>query len=191
MQQDFKNDIENCIKILHAGGTILYPTDTIWGIGCDATNEEAVKKIFTLKQREDSKSMIILLSNIIYIEKYVDDPEPEILNYISNVSQPTTAIYNNGKNIAKNLISEDGSVAIRIIKDEFCSSLINKLKKPLVSTSANISGHSSPVLFNDISAEIKNGVDYIVQHHRSDFKVAKPSAIIKLNKEKKIIVVRP
>ena len=190
MQENFNNDIKQCLRVLQEGGIILYPTDTIWGIGCDATNQQAVQKIFTLKQREDSKTMIILISEQIDIETYVTNPAPEIKNYTSNTTRPVTAIYKNGKNVAAGLISGDGTIAIRITKDEFCSALINKYTKPLVSTSANISGRPAPANFSDIDINIKKGVDYIVQHRRSDFRVAKPSVIIKLNEDRKIIVVR-
>lgn len=185
------NDIERSLETLKSGGIILYPTDTIWGIGCDATNPEAVQKIFDLKQREDAKTMIILISPQLDINRYVTDPSPEILKYVSNRPQPVTAIYEKGKNIAQNLLHTDGTVAIRITRDDFCSALINKLNTPLVSTSANISGKTAPANFSYIDTTIKKGVDYIVQHRRSDFKVAKPSAIIKLSEDGKIIVIRP
>lgn len=186
----FKNDIESCLIVLKKGGLILYPTDTIWGIGCDATNQQAVNKIFALKKRVDDKTMIILLSRLTDIGNYVVKPEPQILNYLITTRHPTTAVYDNGINMANGLISKDGSVAIRIIRDEFGATLINSFGKPIVSTSANISGEPTPAIFNDISDEIKNGVDYIVQHRRGDSKVAKPSTIIKLNDEKKIVVIR-
>ena len=188
---DFAKDIEQCLSVLNRGGIILYPTDTVWGIGCDATNENAVNKIFTLKKREDSKSMIILISDKLNITDYVDAPNVEIMNFISKTTQPTTVIYDNVKNVAKSLINKDGSIAIRIVRDDFCVALINKFKKPIVSTSANNSGMPAPAIFNTIQPEIKNGVDYIVQHRQRDFRVAKPSAIIKLSEEGKIIVLRP
>ncbi|MEO6453664.1 MAG: L-threonylcarbamoyladenylate synthase [Ginsengibacter sp.] len=187
---EFTNDIENCLKILNTGGIILYPTDTVWGIGCDATNQQAVEKIFALKQRKDSKAMIILISEQMDIGRYVKAPDDKILNYVSQTSQPVTAVYENGINVAHSLISEDGTIAIRITIDEFCTALLNKFNKSLVSTSANISGKPAPAIFKDISVEIKNGVDYIVQHRQSDFRVAKASAIIRLNKEKEIVVLR-
>ena len=190
MHPDILDEINLCSKMLTQGKIILYPTDTIWGIGCDATNEEAVKKIFTLKQREDSKSMIILLAEINEITNYVTTLYGEILNYLSNATQPTTVIYEGGKNVAKTLINNDGTIAIRIVEDEFCKILINKTGKPLVSTSANISGEPSPANFSEISAEIKNGVDYVVQHRQGDFKAAKPSVIIKMNDEGEIITIR-
>ncbi len=190
MQITFDNDIQQCIKTLLAGKIILYPTDTVWGIGCDATNAKAVNKIFKIKKRAESKSMIILLTDEKDIFDYADNPEPEILHYITSTSQPTTAIYNKGKNIANNLINKDGSIAIRIVHDDFCKALINAFGKSIVSTSANISGAPVAVNFKEIAEEIKNGVDYIVQHRRDDFKVAKPSAIIKLDEEKKIVFIR-
>ncbi len=186
----FENDIKSCLSVLKKGGLILYPTDTIWGIGCDATNQSAVNKIFKLKKRVDNKTMIILLSRQTDIRNYVVKPKPQILDYLANTSQPTTAIYDNGKNVASGVISKDGSVAIRIVRDVFCTTLINTFGKPIISTSANISGELPPAIFNDISDEIKNGVDYIVQHRRGDLKVAKPSSIIKLNDEKKIVIIR-
>jgi L-threonylcarbamoyladenylate synthase len=135
--------------------------------------------------------MIILISNANDIPRYVAEPDTEILNYLSKTSLPTTAIYTKGINVAHSLISNDGTIAIRIVKDEFCARLIKAFGKPIVSTSANVSGRPSPKNFNEISEEIKNGVDYIVQHRRDDFGGARPSAIIKMNNEKKIVVVRP
>ncbi len=187
---EFENDIESCLNVLKTGGLILYPTDTVWGIGCDATNEFAVTKIFELKKRADNKTMIVLISREIDVSNFVVKPDPQIFNYLANTAHPTTAIYDNGINVARGLISKDGSVAIRIVKDKFCTTLINRLEKPIVSTSANISGEATAAIYNDISDEIKNGVDYIVQHRQGDFKVAKPSVIIKLNEEKKIVVLR-
>src|SRR5688572_29392167 len=159
----FENDIESCLVVLKKGGLILYPTDTIWGIGCDATNQQAVNKIFALKKRADNKTMIILLSKQTDISNYVATPHPQILDYLANTTQPTTAIYNKGVNVANGLISKDGSVAIRIVRDEFCATLINRFGKPIISTSANISGERFPETFKEISDEIKNGVDYIVK----------------------------
>jgi L-threonylcarbamoyladenylate synthase len=188
--QSFAKDIENCLAVLTSGGLILYPTDTIWGIGCDATNELAVNKIFELKHRAESKAMIILLSDEKEITRYVKGPDPEIVNYISIASQPTTAIFEKGMNIACELLSYHGTIAIRIVKDKFCANLINEFGKPIVSTSANIAGQPAPANFIEINKKIKNGVDYIVQHRQDDFKAAKPSAIIKMNDERQIIIVR-
>jgi L-threonylcarbamoyladenylate synthase len=190
MRTNIRKEVELCAKTLNDGGLILYPTDTIWGIGCDAANETAIDKVFKLKQRAESKSLIVLLADIKDIANYVGDADDKILDYISNASHPVTAIYEDGKNVAANLLNKDGTIAIRIVRDAFCATLINKLKKPLVSTSANVSGEDAPANFSDINSKIKNGVDYIVQHRQGDFRVAKPSEIIRLNKGKDIEVIR-
>jgi len=187
---DFETDIKNCLKILDEEGIILYPTDTIWGIGCDATNSKAIKKIFELKKREEKKSMIILVDNETMISNYVSNPSKKILSFISSSIKPTTAIFKNAVHLPSNLVNEDGSVAIRIVKDDFCCELIRKLKKPLVSTSANISGESSPQNFREVSDKIKNGVDYIVQHRQNDLSKSSPSSIILLNKNNEIEFIR-
>jgi L-threonylcarbamoyladenylate synthase len=190
MNKDFQIDIINSLKTLHSEGIILYPTDTIWGIGCDATNRTAVQKIFELKRRPEKKSMIILVSDKKMIREYVSDASEKILAFISNAENPTTAIFENAIHLPSNLINEDGSIAIRIAKDEFCIELIRQLKKPLVSTSANISGEKFPQNFKEVSGEIKNGVDYIVQHRQNDFSEKAPSSIIKLNEENEIQIIR-
>lgn len=182
-------DIRNCLNVLKDGGLLLYPTDTVWGIGCDATNARAVDKIFALKQREESKSMIILLADIRQVGSYADAPGPLITGYLSKAAKPTTVIYENGRNVAPGLISTDGTVAIRVVQDEFCRELIGLLNKPLVSTSANISGTAAPPAFRDISEHIKKGVDYIAQHRQGDPEAARPSSIIRINGQK-IIVLR-
>ena len=149
---NFQNDINECITVLQAGGIILYPTDTIWGLGCDATNSAAVAKIYALKKRAENKSMIVLLSEEEEIEKYCKEPSEAIKKIIKNEIRPLTIIYPNAKNLAKNLIGEDGTIAIRIANESFCASLINTFEKPIVSTSANISGEQSPKNFRDISS---------------------------------------
>ncbi len=186
----FENDINHSLKVLQSGGIILYPTDTIWGIGCDATNMNAIKKIFQLKKRAEKKSMIILVNHESMIGDYVSDPSFKLLSFIAAQKKPTTAIFNNATHLPAQLINEDGSIAIRIVQDDFCNNLIFNLKKPLVSTSANISGEKFPQIFNDISEEIKNGVDYIVQHRQNDFRINSPSSIIKLNDNNKIEIIR-
>lgn len=178
----FTNDIDQCLAVLNKGGLILYPTDTIWGIGCDATNEKAVERIYTLKHRPGSKNMIILLSEEKDILKYVTQPELQIFDYIKGVSKPTTVIYEGATGLAKNLVNEDATIAIRIVNDAFCKLLVKLFQKPLVSTSANISGYPAPAVFNDIDVVIKNGVDYIVQHRQDDLYTAVPSAIVRWNK---------
>ncbi len=187
---NFDTDIEEALKILHTGGLILYPTDTVWGIGCDATNAAAVAKIYALKKRSDEKSMIVLLADEKEIPKYITQPNPEIFDYIKGVHKPTTFIYEGGINLAKNMIQADGTIAIRLTTDPFCKQLINVFGKPLVSTSANISGYPAPALFEDIDAEIKNGVDYIVQHRQDDLTAASPSAIVKLNADGSLTIIR-
>ncbi len=187
---DFKNDIDRCLAELDKGGLILYPTDTVWGIGCDATNAAAIAKIYALKKRVDGKSMIILLDDEKDIAKYVSQPDPKIFDYIKGVHKPTTFIYEGGINLAKNMIQDDGSIAIRITSDPFCKRLVSRFGKPIVSTSANISGYPAPAFFEDIDVDIKNGVDYIVQHRRDDSSEAIPSSIIKLEANGTLTIIR-
>ena len=186
----FENDIINSLKILQAGGIVLYPTDSIWGIGCDATNGAAVKRIYDLKKREEKKSMIILVDDGNMIKEYVANPSQKILSYISSSEKPTTAIFKDAVHLPKNMVNEDGSIAIRIVKDDFCQQLIQQFQKPLVSTSANISGEKFPQNFKEVSDEIKNGVDYIVQHRQDDFSKNAPSSIVKLNENGEVEFIR-
>jgi L-threonylcarbamoyladenylate synthase len=190
MALGFDNDIKACITVLEAGGLILYPTDTIWGIGCDATNENAVAKIYTLKKRADEKSMVILVADEESITKYVTQPDVKIFDYIKGIYKPTTVIYDGAVGLAKNAVANDGSAAIRIVKDDFCKQLISAFKKPIVSTSANISGYPPPSVFTDIDVAIKNGVDYIVQHRQDDLTPSSPSAIIKWNADGSLHIIR-
>lgn len=186
---DFKNDIDNCLEILEKGGIILYPTDTIWGIGCDATNANAVENIIQLKNRSANKSFVVLISNENNLNQYTTSFDEEILNYLNNQQQPTTVIYANAKGLAKNVLATDGSVAIRICKDLFCKTLIERFKKPIVSTSANISNELSPENFASIHQSIKSGVDYVVSHRQNETTKSSPSSIIKWENGK-IIVIR-
>jgi L-threonylcarbamoyladenylate synthase len=188
---NFETDIEEALKVLQSGGIILYPTDTVWGIGCDAGNADAVAKIYALKKRSDEKSMIVLLADENEIPKYVTQPNPKIFDYIKGINKPTTFIYEGGTNLAKNMIQADGTIGIRITLDLFCKKLITRFGKPVVSTSANISGYPSPALFEDIDIEIKNGVDFIVQHRQDDVTAASPSAIVKLNGDGSLTIIRP
>ena len=187
----FDNDIDSCLEVLHAGGIILYPTDTVWGIGCDPTNEKAVSKIYTVKKRNEEKSMIILVADEETIPEYISHPNPIIFDYIKGIHKPTTVIYGNARGLAPNLIGKDGSVGIRIVKDKFCRELINRFGKPIVSTSSNISGYPPPAYYEDIDIQIKNGVDYIVQHRQDDFTPAEPSTVVKLDNDGKISIIRP
>lgn len=187
----FDHDITECCRVLEAGGIILYPTDTVWGIGCDATNEEAVEKIFRVKKRNEEKSMIILLAEEKDILQYTNHPDAVIFDYIKGIHKPTTVIYDGARNLAPNLINKDGSVGIRLVKDDFCIGLIKAFGKPIVSTSSNISGYPAPSFFEDIDVQIKSGVDYIVQHRRDDMTPSSPSTVIKLDREGGIHIIRP
>ena len=186
---DINTEIHNAFEVIQNGGIILYPTDTIWGIGCDATNVEAVKKIYALKQREESKSMIVLMNGEKMMYNVFKDI-PEVAWQILDLSEkPTTLILDNPRNIALNLISDDKSLGVRIVKEPFCFKLMERMKKPLVSTSANISGMFSPKSFKEISPEIINGVDYVVNLNHEKI-CDKPSTIIKLSLESKVKIIR-
>lgn len=187
---NFADDIDAAARIILQGGIILYPTDTIWGIGCDANNGNAIERIYRLKKREEKKSMIILLNDLDQINLYVTAPSKKIVEYLSKQEKPTTAIFEKAKNLPVQLTRNGDSLAIRILKDEFCNALIEKSGVPLVSTSANISGQKNPRNFTEVTAEIKNGVDYVVQHRRSDLNIYEPSSIIKLNSSGEIEKIR-
>lgn len=186
MQQEIKKALE----VLHKGGVILYPTDTIWGIGCDATNEKAVERIYKIKNREDAKSMLLLIDLPQRIPSYVDEVPEVAWDLIDYTTKPLTIIYSGAKNLAKNVVAEDGSIGIRVAQDEFCQKLIARLKKPIVSTSANISGKPSPQSFDNISDEIKDAVDYIVDWRQNETKNPSPSSIIKLGLSGEIEILR-
>jgi L-threonylcarbamoyladenylate synthase len=185
---NFENDILRCLGVLKEGGTILYPTDTIWGIGCDATNQDAVKKVYSLKRRRGEKSMIVLVANEKEILKYVAQPDLSVFDYLETTQNPTTVIYDGAIGLADNLINKDGSIAIRVCKEEFCRHLIRRFRKPIVSTSANISGEPSPKNFSEISKEIRVNVDHIVQYRQDDKIPAAPSSLIKWVKGKPVIL---
>lgn len=186
MQQEIKKSLD----VLYNGGIILYPSDTIWGLGCDATNVEAVKRIYEIKKRADSKSMLVLLNDANRIPSYIEEM-PEIAWDLIQVSdKPLTIIYPGAKNLAKNLVANDKTIGIRITDDPFCNLLIQRFKRPIVSTSANFSGNPPPANFSEISEEIKKKVDYIVQHRHSETQKAKPSGIIKLGVGGQIKVIR-
>ncbi len=184
------DDIATAVKVLKEGGVILYPTDTIWGIGCDATNEKAVQQIYKIKNREDSKSMLVLMENPALLDRYVEDVPEVAWDLVEISTTPLTVIYPNAKNLAKNLIAFDGSIGIRFTKEAFTSKLLQQFRRPIVSTSANISGDKSPAFFNEISEEIKNQVDYIVKFRQDDVTPAKPSSIIKLGSGGRIDIIR-
>jgi len=175
----FDEEVQNALTVLRNGGIILYPTDTVWGLGCDATNKEAVQKIFDLKKRNDNKSLIVLMADQREILHYVAAPDLSVFDFIQQQSRPTTIVYENAIGFADNLLADDGSVAIRIVNDDFCRHLIKRLKKPIVSTSANISNMATPATFAEVSDEIKSGVDYVVRWRQDDNRPVQPSQIIR------------
>lgn len=186
----FATEVETALSFLREGGVILYPTDTIWGLGCDAADAEAVKRIYQIKNREDSKSLIILVAEERDILQYVAAPDPAVFDFIEEQSRPTTIIFEHAVGLPDNLIAEDGSIAIRIVRDEFCRHLIKRLRRPIVSTSANISGQPSPQNFSEVSDEIKNAVGYVVKWRQNDDTPAQPSQIIKWNNDGTRITIR-
>ena len=190
MPADFENDMIKCLEVLKNGGTILYPTDTVWGIGCDATNAGAVKKVYELKQRDDRKSMIILVGDEKDILKYVAAPDLAVFDFLEKQTKPTTIIFDGAVGLPGNLIAEDGSIAIRIVKDDFCRHLVKRFRKPIVSTSANRSGEQTPKLFSEISTQIKEAVDHVVTWRQNDQTIALPSQIIKWKKDGSYDVIR-
>lgn len=183
-------DIKKAIDTLNSGGVILYPTDTVWGIGCDATNEKAVEKIYQIKQRSDQKSMLILLDNSNKISSYINEIPDVAWNLIEFSDKPLTIIFSGAKNLAPNIIAQDGSIGIRISDDPFNQNLIQKFRKPIVSTSANISGQISPLNFAEISQEIIESVDYVVKWRQDDFSNSQASSIIKLEPNGEIEIIR-
>ena len=201
-----RDDLQEALRVLREGGIIVYPTDTVWGIGCDATNEAAVAKIYALKQREDSKSMLVLLDSAAKLDYYVDVPEAaEMLlgvqstdRYTDRVqtelqdedSKPLTLIYPNARHLAPNLIAEDGSIGIRITNEAFSKALCAQLKHPVVSTSANISGHPTAHFFHEIEEAILNGADYVCRFRREDETPHEPSSIIKVNADSTFVIIR-
>ncbi len=184
-----QQEIQKCIEVLKSGGLILYPTDTVWGIGCDATNEEAVKKIFALKKRKDSKSMIVLVANDSMLNKYVAEVPELAWNIIDISTKSTTIIYPKAKQLAKNAVSPDGSIAIRMVKEGFCNQLVHRFNKPIISTSANISDKPTPKTFYEISAEIINAVDFVV-NQKFDSGNHTPSSIIQIGLAGEIKIIR-
>lgn len=182
--------MEEALRVLRAGGIILYPTDTVWGIGCDATNEQAVKRIYQLKQREDHKAMLCLLDSEAKLQGYVKDIPEMAYQLIELTNNPLTIIYDTAQNLAANIIAKDGSIGIRITEEVFSKSLCARLHKPIVSTSANISGEKTPQTFKDISERIKDGVDYVVKYRQTDELSHRSSSIIKLSKGNVIKVIR-
>jgi L-threonylcarbamoyladenylate synthase len=186
----YDEDIANALKTLREGGVILYPTDTIWGLGCDATNNDAVEKIFRIKSRNDSKSLIVLVDSESMLSRYVK-VIPDIALSIIEVSEtPVTIIYPDGKNLAPSVLAEDGTVGIRICREEFCNRLIERFRKPIVSTSANITGEASPANFKEIPDSIISAADYTVHYHREKRQRCRPSPVIKIEVNGVIKIIR-
>ncbi len=183
-------DLKEALKVLKDGGIILYPTDTVWGIGCDARNEKAVERIFQLKQRADSKSMLVLVGSEGMLQRTVKSV-PEIAWQLIDVAvNPMTIIYDHPVGVAENLKAEDGSLGIRITSEKFSRTLCERLKGPIVSTSANISGKPTPLTFAEISSDIKNGVDYVCKFRQKEKANSRPSNIIKITRENIVKVIR-
>ncbi len=185
---NFEHDIINCLEVLKKGGTILYPTDTVWGIGCDATNELAVEKIFQIKNRPGEKGMIILVAGERDVLQHTASTDLAIFDHLHEYTRPVTVVYDGAIGLAANLIGNDGSVAIRICQDDFCKHLIRRFRKPIVSTSANFSGNITPRTFHEISGDIKAAVDYIVEYRQNDSTIALPSSIIKWENGRPVII---
>jgi L-threonylcarbamoyladenylate synthase len=184
-----QEEINNSLNALKKGGLILYPTDTIWGIGCDATNAAAVDKIFELKQRNESKSLICLVSDFKMLDQYIEEIPDVIYDLLKSAIKPTTIVFDRPLHVAENLIASDNSIAIRVVKDPFCNKLIRKFKRPIVSTSANLSTKKAPNNFQEISNVILDGVDYVVNLNRNK-KTAKPSTIIKVKNDGTVKIIR-
>ncbi|NEW78527.1 MAG: threonylcarbamoyl-AMP synthase [Gelidibacter sp.] len=183
------NELNNSLHILRNQQTLLYPTDTVWGIGCDATSEEAVATVFKIKQRSESKSLVILVDSIVMLKKYIPKVSKAVLELLEKTTNPTTIIYENPFGLAKNVVAADNTVAIRIVQNEFCRLLINQFGKPIVSTSANISGNQTPKNFKEIEQSILDSVDYVVNLQREEVN-EKSSTILKVNEKGEITVLR-
>ncbi|MDR1004012.1 MAG: threonylcarbamoyl-AMP synthase [Prevotellaceae bacterium] len=183
-------EITEACRIMNQGGIILYPTDTIWGIGCDATNEEAVRRVYNLKQRTDSKAMLVLVDSPVKVDFYVRDVPAVAWDLIEVADKPLTIIYSGARNLAPNLLAADGSIGIRVTGEAFSRQLCRQFRKAIVSTSANVSGAPSPRNFHEISQEIKNAVDYIVNYRQDETKASQPSGIIKLDTGGVVIIIR-
>lgn len=191
MDKNWIEDIKKACQVMQDGGVILYPTDTIWGIGCDATNEEAVRRVYEIKHRADSKAMLVLVDSAVKVDFYVQDVPAVAWDLIDVADKPLTIIYSGARNLAPNLLAEDGSVGIRVTGEEFSKALCFRFRKAIVSTSANVSGQPSPRTFAEISDEIKNAVDYVVEARRTEAGPARPSSIIKLGQGGEVKIIRP
>ncbi len=187
---DFANDIKACVAELNAGGSILYPTDTIWGLGCDATDEDAVDRLFQLKRRPKNKSLIVFLPDARDILRYVAAPPPDIIAIVDAFERPTTVIFDGALGLAENAISEDGSVGIRIPQDPFCKALLKRFGKPLISTSANFSGGPTAAFFKEIDPGLRAAAGYVVKYRQDDVQPRQASRIVRVDDEGNQTVIR-
>lgn len=195
MNEDYENklkkEVNKAAEVIMRGGTILYPTDTVWGIGCDATHQKPVKKVFNIKLRDESKSLIILVESIERVKKHTNFYQDFIYDLVKGFDKPTTIIYPGAKNLAKNVIAKDGTVAIRVVNHEFCKRLISKLDRPIVSTSANIAGEDTPSVYSEITENIRHQVDHIVDWEQNMLMEVKPSTILRIKENGMYDVIRP
>lgn len=185
-----QDEVKKAVEVLKAGGVILYPTDTVWGIGCDATNPEAVKKVYAIKRRDDSKALISLVDSDVRLQRYVRNVADVTWDMIELSKKPLTIIFDKVTGLAPNLIAEDGSAGIRVTREEFSKELCFRFQKPIVSTSANISGEPTALTYDEISDEIKDAVDYIVKYNRQCKEKHKPSSIIKMSANGQFSIIR-
>ena len=190
MQTKLQQEVRKAVEVLRRGGVILYPTDTVWGLGCDATNAEAVERIYAIKQRDPSKSMLVLVDSEARAEAFVDEMPPIAWDLIEVSTDPLTIIYPKGKNLAPNLTAADGSIGIRVTSEAFSKALCEAFHAPVVSTSANFSGQPAPAIFSEIDEALKQRVDYVVDFRRDDFEKKRPSGIIKLMKNGTFAILR-
>lgn len=186
----WRDDVREAVRVMNEGGVILYPTDTIWGIGCDATNPEAVKRVYEIKKRADSKALIVLVDSEVKVQSHVSDVPEVAWDLIELSEKPLTIIYDGARYLAPNLLAEDGSVGIRVTREPFSKELCMRFKRPVVSTSANVSGEPSPACFAEVSSEIISAVDYVVKYRQDDRTPAKSSSIVKLGKGGEIKIIR-
>lgn len=187
----YDDDLLQAVQTLRKGGVILYPTDTVWGLGCDATNPDAVAKVYAIKQRAESKSMLVLVDSPLRAQIYVRELSDTAFSMMELANKPLTLILDGAKNLASNLIADDGSVGIRVTSERFSHDLCYRFQKAVVSTSANISGQPAAAIFSEISQEIKAAVDYVVRYRQDDNKKSNPSSIVKLKSNGQVSIIRP
>ncbi|MDR1720464.1 MAG: threonylcarbamoyl-AMP synthase [Dysgonamonadaceae bacterium] len=185
-----EEEVKRACAVLAKGGVILYPTDTVWGIGCDATDIDAVRRVYEIKQRDDAKSMLVLIDSAEHLAHYVEALPAIAMELVTVSENPLTVIYEGARNLASNLIAADGTIGIRVTNEDFSHALCRRFRKPVVSTSANLSGAPSPATFAEIDAAIIQAVDYVVNYRRDDLRRARPSSIIKLGNKGEIQIIR-